>query len=226
MRTKAMKNRVWVAGFTALMLASLSLHAADPVTRFNAKPGNLKVRLEGTSTIHDWQMEGPIISGFLEAGPGFPTEPGQDVKPGKVPAKVEARIPVRSLKSLEKDGKPFSDKMNEVAWEHLKMEKMPMIIYQSDDLVLKEAPKSKDAPYVFDTTGNLEVAGVTNKVSMPVYVTPLGDKTLKITGTIKLKMSDFKVEPPSPVGFGIKTGDEVKLFFEWTVKAPSATAAK
>src|SRR4051794_15514067 len=99
MRTKAINYRMWVASFIALVLTSLPMRAADPITRFNAKPGNLKVRLEGTSTIHDWQMEGPIISGFLEAGPGFPTEPGQDAKPGKVPAKVEARIPVRSLKS-------------------------------------------------------------------------------------------------------------------------------
>ena len=40
--------------------------------------------------------------------------------PGKVEAKAEVFIQVRSLKSIEKDGKPYSDKMDEIMWEHLK----------------------------------------------------------------------------------------------------------
>ena len=59
-------------------------------------------------------MESPIIGGMLEVGAGFPTEPGQAVTPGKVEAKADAFIQVRSLKSVEKDGKPYSDKMDEV----------------------------------------------------------------------------------------------------------------
>ena len=46
-----------------LLLLGLSLQAAE-LTRFNAKPGNLKMRIEGTSTIHDWQVEGSIIGGY------------------------------------------------------------------------------------------------------------------------------------------------------------------
>src|SRR5690348_12113363 len=65
-------------------------------TKFFSKPG-AKVRIEGTSTIHDWQMESPMVGGYLEAGPGFPTKPGADAKPGKVNATVEAYITVRSL---------------------------------------------------------------------------------------------------------------------------------
>ena len=54
---------------------------------------------------------------------------------------------------------------------------------------------------------------------MPVQVTPLGDKKLKITGHTAAKMTDFKIEPPAPkIALGlIKTGDEVKLSFEWMV---------
>ena len=35
-------------------------------------------------------------------------------------AKADVFIQVRSLKSIEKDGKPYSDKMDEIMWEHLK----------------------------------------------------------------------------------------------------------
>jgi len=211
---------------TFLLAACAASIAADAAgSRFVAKPGAAKARVEGTSTIHDWQMEGSLIGGYVEPGPDFPTKPGAEVKPGKVSAKVEAFIPVRSLKSYEKDGKPYSDKMNEVAWEKLLSDKNPRIIYRVSELVLKEAPKSKDDAYVFDSTGELVVAGVTNKISMPVNVTPMEGGKLHIVGTTKVKMTDFKVDPPSPtMGVLIKTGDEVKLLFDWTVEQKTAPA--
>ena len=49
----------------------------------------------------------------------------------------------------------------------------------------------------------------------------------KISGTTKFKMTDFKVEPPTltVLGLGIKTGDEVKLSFEWMVAPKTAGPA-
>jgi len=94
--------------------------------------------------------------------------------------------------------------------------------------MLKEPAKSKDAPYVFEAKGDLAVAGVTKNITMPLNVTPLGEKKIKITGTTTVKMSDFKIEPPAPkLALGmIKTGDDVKLIFEWMVaQKPSATAS-
>src|SRR5258708_2936915 len=100
---------------------------------------------------------------------------------------------------------------------------------EAGELTLKEHGKSKDDPYVFEAKGQLAVAGVTNDVTMPVKVLPLGDKKLKISGTTTLKMTDFKVEPPNPLGLGIKTGDEVKIIFDWMVTqraTPAASPAK
>ena len=220
---------LFLAFFAAACVSSLGADAA--ANRFVAKPGGAKVRIEGTSTIHDWQMESGTIAGYLEAGPDFPSKPGAEAKPGKVSAKVDAFIPVRTLKSYEKDGKPYSDKMNEVAWDKLMVgTNYPRIIYRLTELVLKEAPKSKDGAYVFDSTGELVVAGVTNKISMPVNITPMEGGKLHVVGNTKAKMSEFKIDPPSPTfGVLIKTGDEVKLLFDWIVEqklAPAATASK
>src|SRR5207245_637072 len=120
---------------------ALCLFSARPLpgaemTRLDAKPGGAKARIEGTSTIHDWQVESSVIGGHVEVGENFPLEPGQDVKPGKADARVEAYIPVRSLKSIEKDGSPYSDKMNEVMYEHLKQPTSPRIYYRLSELVL------------------------------------------------------------------------------------------
>ncbi len=214
-----MKRHTLIAGtITLLLLAPAALQAADQLTTYNARSGS-KMRIEGTSNIHDWQVESPFIGGMMQVGPGFPTQPGQAVTPGKVEAKADVFIQVRSLKSVEKDGKPYSDKMDEIMWEHLKEPQYKRIIYQLSEFTLKEAPKTKDAPYVFDAKGNLAVAGVTNKIAMGVTVLPLADNRLEINGTVTLKMTDFKVEPPAPkIALGlIKTGDEVKLIFKWIV---------
>src|SRR5438105_15957481 len=93
------------AGVVAVWLsAGNAVLAADAMTRLDARSGS-KMRLEGTSTLHDWQVESPIIQGYLEVGPGFPMEPGQDTKSGKLEARGEASVLVRSLRSVESDGK-------------------------------------------------------------------------------------------------------------------------
>ena len=77
-----------------------------------SRPGltNL-VRIEGTSTIHNGQVEGHLIGGRAELGEGFPTRPGVKALPGVVYAKVSVFLPVRSLKRVEKSGRACSDAM-------------------------------------------------------------------------------------------------------------------
>lgn len=216
------------ANLSLLLLLSVSAQAAEESARFYARSGS-KLRMEGTSNIHDWQVESSLIGGYFEAGPNFPVEPGQAAAPGKYEAKAEPFVMVRSLKSIEKDGKPYSDRMDEVMYEHLKAQSDPRarITFRLTSLTLKEAAKSKEAPYVFDAKGDLVVAGVTNQVAFPVNILPLGDKKLKISGSGAVKMSDFKIDPPAPkIALGmIKTGDEVKLIFEWVVGQRTAAAA-
>ena len=211
-----------------LLLAAVSLPASAQTTTLFARSGS-KMRIEGTSNIHDWQVESPFIGGHIEVGPNFPLDPGQAVTTNKVEAKGEVFIQVRSLKSLEKDGKPYSDKMDEVMWEHMKETEYKRIVYHPSELTFKETPKAKDAPYVCEAKGELAISGVTNKITMVVNVLPLGNKKFKITGTTNLKMTDYKIEPPSPkIALGlIKTGDDVKLIFDWmlAVKAAPAPAA-
>jgi len=203
---------------------------ALPIQRFTARSGS-KVRIEGTANIihPTWQAESSIIGGYLEVGLGFPLEEGQTVQPAPVQAQAEAFITVRSLKSVEKDGRPYSDRMDEVMYEHLKEAQFKRINYKLTELTLKETPTTRDAPYAFDSTGELTVAGVTRTIEMPVNILPVADregKLLEITGSITVKMTDFKVDPVDinlVVGH-IKTGDDVNLLFKWIV-APKGVSA-
>jgi polyisoprenoid-binding protein YceI len=224
-----MKRQTLIAAEVAvLVLAATAALGADPMTLFTAKSGaGMKVKVEGTSTVHDWQVQSTVVGGSLKVGPNFPIEPGQSVSPGKVEAEATVRVPATSLKSVEKDGSPYSDKMNEVMYGKLKPDTNPFIVFRLTELALKEAAKSKDAPYVYDAKGDLAVAGATNKVAMTVNVLPLGEKKLRVSGNTSVKMTDFGIQPPVLVGI-LSTGDPVKISFDWPLeqKAAPASAAK
>jgi hypothetical protein len=209
----------------ASLLMATALQAADIIQLRSTPKGN-KVRIEGTSTIHDWQVESSIIGGSAEVGPGFPLKPGAEAKPGPIDAKVNVFIPVRQLKSLEKDGTPYSTSMDNVMYSAMREADNKRITYTLSTLTLKEAPKTADAPYQCEAAGELCVAGVTNKITMPVMVNVIEENKVKFAGSVTVKMTDFQIKPPSPsLALGlIKTGDEVKLFFEWIAvrKTPAA----
>jgi hypothetical protein len=213
-----------VAVFCAL--ATLRVGAAEQMTRYNATAGS-KMRVEGTSTLHDWRVVSSLITGYLEVGPNFPKEPGQAAQPGKVDAHGEATVNARSLRSINKDGSYYDDKMDDKMYDMLKSTTNPKIIFSIKELTLKESAKDKDSPYVFDAKGDLEVAGVTNNISFPATIQVMPDKKIKVIGSVPLKMTQFKI-PPESILF-VKTADDVTVKFEWMLKpgaAPTAAAAK
>ena len=226
MKTSMKRAALFASSVMVGLIIAVPCWAADPMTRLDARSGS-KMRMEGTSTLHDWIVESPLILGYLEVGPNFPMEPGQTVNPGKIEAQGEATIMVRQLRSVESDGKYYSDGMDTKMWELMKLPQYPKIVYHLTELVLKEAPKEKTDPYVFDSKGELAISGKTNKLSMVVKALPLGekngDKRVKITGTTSLKMSDFSIDPASI--FISKTGDDVTIKFDWVVGKKSAPAA-
>ncbi len=201
MKTRILRR----AGRIALpVLLTLPLCAAENWVRYDALPTGSKAKVDGTSTVHDWTVESRLIAGHVEFDSGFNLD---QPAPGKVNARCVVTIPVRQLKS-------DSDKMNSVMYEHIKQKDYPRIEYRLTEMTLKEAPKSADAPVVFETTGELSVAGKTNKVQMPVSMTRPGKDQLKFTGSTSVKMTSFGIQPPTLIGI-LSTGDDVKISFEW-----------
>jgi polyisoprenoid-binding protein YceI len=200
----------YLLALTITLTAALTARAQ--MTTFAAQPSGSKVKIDGTSTIHDWTIEGGIIAGTLELDSKFVSDPAK-AQPGKVPAKVEVIIPVRTLKS----GKTS---MDNVTYQTMKQQQFPRIEYHLTELTLKEAPKSANGPFAFDSKGKLVISGKTNDVTFPVTMTKTGN-ALKTSGTYKLKMTDYGVQPPAPKILGvptIKTGDEVTLSWDWATQ--------
>ncbi len=205
----------YFSSIAASFVLAAALSASAETVRYQASPGS-KVKLDGTSTIHDWTVESGIMGGFIEFQSDYPLDPSKPNSEVKVTPKVQVTIPVRSLQS----GK---GPMDEIMHDKLDVKANPTIKYT----LTEWKPKDRKAgdPLQFDTKGDLTVAGVTKPIEMVVTLTPEGDK-LKATGTKELKMTDFGMSPPSPkVALGlIKTADEVKVTFNWITARKKAAS--
>ncbi len=191
----------------AALCAAGSVLAADVVT-YLPVPNSSTLRMDGTSTIHDWHADTEIIGGSMEVDAAFVDgkTPPTVVKP-----KVEVKIPVRSLKSS--GGK----RMDAVMQEHMKFAQHKLIDYR----VIELTPKAGAAGQ-FDAKGTLTIAGVTLTNTMPVTFERIEAGKIKVSGAIAIKMTDFGIKPPAPDIAGIsliRTGDDVKLKFEWVTQA-------
>jgi len=195
-----------------LLLAG-SLPAQNTI-RYEAQPGGSKVKVDGTSTIHDWTIESQAVGGFMELDPAFDA----DLKTLSTPPKVEVTIPVRQLKSGTKA-------MDNVMYEHMNLKDNPTIKYKLVNLTPRGGGAG-GAPAQFDAKGELTVSGVTKTNTMAVTMERLDKTKIKVKGSTSLKMTDFGIKPPAPaIGLGmIKTGDDVKLSFEWTTAQPDKAA--
>lgn len=192
------------------LLAAASAHAAESV-RYEAQPGGSKMKLDGTSTLHDWSVECGVIGGFMELDASFPNA-SATAAPNAVKAKVETIVPVRSLKSGKKS-------MDAVMHDALKQQQHPRIEYKMLELTPTAGAAAGGSSSKFDARGALTVAGVTRTNTMPVTIERIDASKLKVSGSTALKMTEFGIKPPSPdipgLGSLIKTGDDIKLTFEW-----------
>lgn len=207
----------WTLNLAVALAIVTSVQAADTL-RYGARPG-AKVTIDGTSSIHDWTVEGKIIGGFFEVEPGFQTDLSlksvKSVTTKDTNPKAEIAIPIRSLRS----GK---DLMDRIMQEAMKAEEHAQIRYVLKEMIVKGDVPASGTPVKFDTKGELSISGVTKPVEMEVTMERQADNQILFKGEQQLKMTDFDITPPSPkipgLGSLIKTGDEVVIKFEWPVR--------
>jgi hypothetical protein len=183
--------------------------------RYYATAGS-KVTLAGEGNIHNWKAEGTLIAGFLEVGPAFLGPPAGAPGGGKIEARAEVFIPVRNLKGVGSSWEPDNVQLTGIIHKMLHGEEHPKILFRLSELILKPARTSDIASREFASTGELIIAGVTNRISLTLQIAPLSGAKLKISGNTKLKQSDFHIVP-KPNYFETMDSDMVTIAFEWIV---------
>ena len=156
--------------------------------KINAQSSTMTIL--GTTNVHNFQSKVTQMSGDL-------------VISGKKVQSLKVDVPVKSIKSNEK-------LMDTKTYEAFNAEKNPTITFQLIDAVIQKAT-AEDIDVTL--TGNLTMAGVTKKVSFNTTGKALKAGTFQFTGSVALKMTDFKMKPPTAMLGMMKVGDAITLKF-------------
>ncbi|WP_290866304.1 YceI family protein [Flavobacterium sp.] len=163
---------------------------------FSIVPQTASINVHGTSNVHDWNMKPTKVTGEL------------GLNSTKQISAITIKVEVKSLKSGNgiMDGKTYD------AFDY---KKNPYIVFQLTDA--SQAKLTENDTEV-TLTGNLSFAGATRKISIKAIgkITKSGEYQLK--GTVPLKMTDFKMSPPTAMLGTMKTGDAVTVKFDVTFK--------
>lgn len=178
------------------------------------------LEIKGTTSIHDWRARSCDVTGFMEVGPDFPQDRAAVAESLETRVRAEMSLPVRSLKSIDLNGKPFSAKFDDLVHTALQAETQPTISYRLTELV-RVRPVVIGASNHFESKGELSLGGVTNRVSIPVQIVVVEGGKLNVIGSATVRMSAFQIKPPLPVLVDIgrlKYDDEVRVSFEWLLQ--------
>lgn len=156
-----------------------------------------KMTVKGTSTLHEWESIVEKVD-----GKGFYTLENNELVDVK---DVVIKIPVTSIKSTK--GKIMDNKTYD-AFTH---EKFPYIIFTLNTRKLNHANST------INVTGNLSMGGATNQIDLSLNYKLLPNGELRLSGSKKILMTDFKMEPPTAMMGTIKVGNEVFVTFDITL---------
>ena len=163
--------------------------------------GPVKIRIEGTSNIHDWEMnaeQGNSTAVFVTDGKG--TINGL--------ASLSFTMPVESLKSEH-------TAMDKNAYKAMHSDKFNALTFS----VVSASIKPSGNNYLVYSKGRLTINGVSRDVDVVAICTVNIDKTISVNGSYKLKMTSYNVTPPSIMLGAIKTGDDITVKFNLLFKA-------
>mgnify|MGYP001555329118 FL=1 len=157
----------------------------------------VSMRLMGTSTLHDWEMDAKDVAGDAR----FVFRSGSKTDLTSLPS-LSFTLHVKDLKSDSKG-------LDKNAYKALKSDEHKDIRY--------ELTSSKLSPetggYLLKAKGKLTIAGVTRDMDMDVHCVVNTNGTITCKGSAVLKMTDYKVEPPTFMFDAMSTGDALQLDF-------------
>ena len=190
---KTRKN-FWLALGTLATILFFAPLSWSQTYKLNNSASNLKV--EGTSNIHDWHLEAEQMQGDLTVQ----LDEGQLVKLEQLNLVVVAE----GLKS----GKGGMDKNT---YKALNTDDHKKITYQLQKVGSIDCTSNSSCKVT--TTGFLTIAGTKKSVEIIFDAKVTGDKVV-LAGNKKIKMTEFKVDPPTAMFGTITTGDEVNIKFQ------------
>jgi len=161
-------------------------------------PKTFSMTISGTTNVHNFDSKVTQASGEL-------------VISDKKAQSLVIEILVKGIKSNE-------GLMDKKTYEAFSADKNPTITFHStevNNLVVT------DNDINVTVTGNMTIAGVTRKVTLTATGKIIKPGVYEFKGTIPVKLTDYKMKPPTAMLGIMKVGDDVKLKYTVTFEGPA-----
>lgn len=185
----------------ALIAIMISLPFAG-IGQLKFGAANAAISIKGTSTLHDWEMKS-------QAGKCDATL----VMTGDKLTGISNLSFVLAAETL----KSGSNGLDKNGYKALDTKKFPSISF---NLTSGTITPIDATTYQFKGVGNLTISGTTRATDLvgTLKYNP-ADKSFTITGTKVMKMTEYKVTPPTVMFGTIKTGDQITIGFNLKIKS-------
>ncbi|MBC7567011.1 MAG: YceI family protein [Pedobacter sp.] len=170
--------------------------------KLNAAKENL-IRVSGKSNVHDWAMTANNPTCEADFGPLA----GNENVP-KTLSSLSFSVNAKSLKSEHSS-------MDTRTYKVIKADEHPKISFKLSYAVITPISRGK---FSVKATGTLSIAGVSKMITMQVNSTVNPDQSITCTGTQRVKLTDYSIQPPSFMLGAMKVGDELSINYNLTFK--------
>ena len=175
-----------------LTISFMSVNAVQAQSlKLNAK--TFSMTINGTTNVHNFETKVTLASGEL-------------VINDKKVQTFSVEIPVKGIKSNEK-------LMDTKTYEAFDAEKNPKISFKSTEV---NSLKVDGNDITVSVTGNMTIAGATRKVVLIAKGKIIKPGVYEFSGIIPVKMTDYKMKPPTAMMGVMKVGDDIKLKYSVT----------
>ena len=190
----------------AVLISGFSVAEAQRLYRLDA--GNSSMTVQGTSTVHDWEMKAGDMNGsFLLDVDRENAEPIRD---------VSFRMPAEALES---DRRIMDSKTRDA----LKADRYSLIRFE---FLETTGVRGGQTHYSGIVSGDLHIAGRQQRVSIPFRMKQEGNGRMVVSGSEEIRMPDFGIDPPTAMMGTLKTGPEVTVTFTLEFTPERSTARR
>jgi hypothetical protein len=188
---------------SVLFFLVFSAYAVSTLAQTNySSNGVAKTTIVGTSNIHDWEMvseKGNCTMTFQQDAAGVLTGMSN----------LNFSMLVNTLKSSH------GNTMDNNAYKAMAAEKYPTIKFTGATGTVKSTGANT---YTITAPGKLTISSVTKDVTLTATCKVNADKSLSISGSYKLKTTDYNVKAISIMLGAIKTSPDVTINYNMSVK--------
>ncbi|MEP0365833.1 MAG: YceI family protein [Cyclobacteriaceae bacterium] len=172
--------------YTLIFMMVLPLTAKVNGT-LTVKKSDSQVTIFGTSSLHDWEED---VKDFTVQG----------TWKDNLISNLELKMKTASIES----GKSI---MDDKTHEALKADKYPWITFSASELTIEGTDVSGD--------GQLTIAGKSQPIKVKSVVKEKGTDYLIVTGSEKINMKNYGIEPPTAMFGSLLTGELVTISYEF-----------